>query len=128
MALFDLTPFAKFEMSGPGALDALQRLASNQMDRAVGSVTYTSMLTPSGRIKCDLTVTRLAEDRFMVVTGGGMGLHDLAWIESHLPEDGSATVADISSSLCCVGLWGPRARDLLSRVCDDDLSDGAFRT
>ena len=126
VALFDLTPFAKFEMSGPGALDALQRLASNQMDRAVGSVTYTSMLTPSGRIKCDLTVTRLAEDRFMVVTGGGMGLHDLAWIESHLPEDGSATVADISSSLCCVGLWGPRARDLLSRVCEDDLSDGGF--
>ena len=62
----------------------------------------------------------------MVVTGGGMGLHDLAWIESHMPADGSATVTDVSSALCCIGLWGPRARDLLSRVCDDDLSNDGF--
>ena len=59
------------------------------MNKPVGSITYTSMLTPSGGIKCDLTVTRLAENRFMVVTGGAMGLHDLAWIEAHLPDDGS---------------------------------------
>ena len=72
VAMFDLTPFAQFEISGPDSLAALQRLASNQMDKRVGSITYTSMLTPSGGIKCDLTVTRLAEDRFMVVTGGAM--------------------------------------------------------
>ena len=126
VAMFDLTPFAKFEVSGPGALSALQRLSSNQMNKPVGSITYTSMLTPSGGIKCDLTVTRLAEDRFMVVTGGAMGLHDLAWIEARLPDDGSASVADVSSGRCCIGLWGPRARDLLSRVCDDDLTDEGF--
>ena len=126
VALFDLTPFAKFEVAGPGALGALQRLASNQMDRPVGSITYTSMLTPRGGIKCDLTVTRLGKERFLVVTGGAMGLHDLDWIRSHLPDDRSVTVADASSGRCCVGLWGPRARDLLNRVCEDDVSDGGF--
>ena len=126
VALFDLTPFAKFEVTGPGALDALQRLASNQMDRPVGSITYTSMLTPGGGIKCDLTVTRLGQERFLVVTGGAMGLHDLDWIRSHLPDDRSVSVEDISSGQCCIGLWGPRARDLLSRVCEDDVSNGGF--
>ena len=126
VALFDLTPFAKFELAGPGALGALQRLASNQMDKPVGSITYTSMLTPGGGIKCDLTVTRLGKERFLVVTGGAMGLHDLDWIQSHLPDDRSVSVADVSSGRCCVGLWGPRARGLLSRVCEDDVSDGGF--
>ena len=126
VAIFDMTPFAKFELAGPGALVALQRLAANQMDKPVGTVTYTSMLTPAGGIKCDLTVTRLGEERFMIVTGGAMGLHDLDWIRSHLPDDGSASVADVSSGRCCVGLWGPRARDLLSRVCESDVSDAVF--
>ena len=126
VAMFDMTPFAKFEVSGKGALAALERLAANRVDKPIGAITYTSMLTPSGGIKCDLTVTRLGERRFMVVTGGAMGLHDLAWIESHLPEDGSVSVADVSSAYCCIGLWGPRARDLLSRVCEDDVSDRAF--
>ena len=126
VAMFDLTPFAKFEVAGPGSLDALQRLSTNQMNKPVGTITYTSMLTPSGGIKCDLTVTRLADDRFMVVTGGAMGLHDLAWIQAHLPDDGSVKVTDVSSGRCCIGLWGPRARDLLSRVCDDDVTDDGF--
>ena len=126
VALFDLTPFAIFEITGPGALPTLQRLAANRMDRPVGSITYTAMLTPRGAIKCDLTVTRLAEERFMIVTGGAMGLHDLDWMEQHLPADGSAALTDISPTQCCIGLWGPHARDLLSRVCEDDLSDAAF--
>ena len=124
--MFDLTPFAQFEMTGPGALAALQRLATNQMNKPVGSITYTSMLTPSGGIKCDLTITRLGEERFLVVTGGGMGLHDLHWIQSHLPDDRSVSVADVSSGRCCIGLWGPRARDLLSSVCEDDVSNDGF--
>ena len=126
VAMFDMTPFAKFELAGPGALAALQRLAANQMNKPVGTVAYTSMLTPQGGIKCDLTVTRLGAERFMVVTGGAMGLHDLDWIRSHLPDDGSVSVADVSSGRCCVGLWGPRARDLLSRVCESDVSDAGF--
>ena len=126
VAMFDMTPFAKFEVTGPGALGTLQRLATNQMNKPVGSITYTSMVTPSGGIKCDLTVTRLEEDCFMVVTGGAMGLHDLAWMEAHMSSDGLARVDDVSAALCCIGLWGPRARDLLSRVCDDDLSNEGF--
>lgn len=126
VAMFDMTPFAKFEVTGTGALNALQRLATNQMNKPAGSITYTSMVTPSGGIKCDLTVTRLDDDRFMVVTGGAMGIHDLAWIEAHLPSDGSARVTDVSASLCCIGLWGPRARDLLTGLCDDDLSNDGF--
>ena len=126
VAMFDMTPFAKFELAGPGALAALQRLAANQMNKPVGAITYTSMLTPQGGIKCDLTVTRLGEERFMIVTGGAMGLHDLDWIRSHLPDDGAVSVADVSSGRCCVGLWGPRARDLLSRICESDVSDAGF--
>ena len=126
VAMFDLTPFTKFEVTGPGSLGSLQLIAANQMDRPIGAITYTSMLTPAGGIKCDLTVTRLQEDRFMIVTGGTMGLHDLDWVRTHLPDDGSVVVEDISSAKCCIGLWGPRARDLLGRVCDDDLSNEGF--
>ena len=126
VAMFDLTPFATFEVTGPGSLAALQRLTTNEMNKPVGTITYTSMLTPRGGIKCDLTVTRLGARRFMVVTGGAMGLHDLGWIQAHLPDDGSATVVDISAGQCCVGLWGPRARDLLSRVYEDDVTDAGF--
>ena len=126
VAMFDLTPFAQFELTGPGTLASLQRLAANQMDKPVGTITYTPMLAPRGGIKCDLTVTRLGEERFLVVTGGAMGLHDLGWIEANLPNDGSVSLTDISAGQCCIGLWGPRARDLLSRVCKDDLSDAGF--
>ena len=126
VAMFDLTSLAVFEVTGPGSLAALQRLATQQMDRPVGTIIYTAMLTPRGGIKCDLTVTRLAERRFLVVTGGGMGLHDLGWIQAHLPDDGSVTVTDVSAGQCCVGLWGPGARDLLRRVCEDDVTDAGF--
>ena len=125
-ALFDLTPFAKFELTGPGALGALQRLATNRMNRPVGSITYTPMLTPRGGIKCDLTVTRLGAERFLVVTAGSTGPHDLDWIRSHLPEDGSVNVADVSAEQCCVGLWGPNARDVLRGACEDDVSHAEF--
>ncbi len=126
VAMFDLTPFAKFEVSGSSALHALQHLSANQIDRPIGAITYTSMLTPSGGIKCDLTVTRLGEDRFMIVTGGGMSRYDLQWIQSNLPSDFSVNIADISSDYCCIGLWGPDARHVLSKVTDDDVSNSGF--
>ena len=126
VALFDLSPFAKIEVSGPGALAFLQRLAANQIDRAVGRVTYTSLLNARGGMQCDLTVTRLAADRFLVVTGGAVGGHDLTWLRAHAPDDGSVALVDVSSAYCCVGVWGPRARELVQRTTDDDVSNAAF--
>jgi glycine cleavage system T protein len=124
--LFDATPFVKIEVTGSGALGYLQRLAANQMDQPVGRVTYTAMLNERGGIMTDLTVTRLDEERFWVVTGGGVGMHDLAWIRRQLPEDGSVRLRDLTSGWCCLGLWGPRARDLLQPLTPDDLSNDAF--
>jgi glycine cleavage system aminomethyltransferase T/glycine/D-amino acid oxidase-like deaminating enzyme len=126
VALFDLTPFTKLEVGGSGALDFLQYLASNQIDQPTGRVIYTSMLNECGGIKCDLTVTRLAADRFLVVTGGSTGMHDLAWIRSHLPEDGRVHVTDLTSRLCCIGVWGPQSRQLLQTVSDSDFSNEGF--
>ena len=125
-AMFDLTPFAKLEVAGPGALEYLQYVAANQMDRPVGRITYTSMLNERGGIKCDLTVTRLEPQRFLVITGGATGPLDLSWMRMHLPGDGSAAITDVTSSLCSIGLWGPRARELLRRATTSDLSNEAF--
>jgi 4-methylaminobutanoate oxidase (formaldehyde-forming) len=124
--LFDVTSFSKLEVGGSGALDCLQWLTDNEMDRPVGSVTYTQMLDERGGIECDLTVTRLEPDRFMLITGAAFGTHDLGWIRAHLPDDGSVYARDITSSLCATGLWGPRARDILQSVSDDDVSNEAF--
>lgn len=124
--LFDFTSFSKFEVEGPGALNALQWLTDNQMDKPPGSVTYTQMLNARGGIEADLTVTRLAPERFMIITGSAFGVHDLDWIRRHLPPDGSVTVRDVTAEMSCVGLWGPKAREILRRVCADDLSAEAF--
>lgn len=125
-ALFDFTSFAKLEVTGPGALAFLQRLAANEMNRPPGAVTYTQLLNPHGGIECDLTVTRLEEDRFRIITGTAFGTHDESWIRRHLPDDGSVSLQNVTSSLCCIGLWGPLARDILQPVTEEDLSDGAF--
>ncbi|MEX0630868.1 MAG: FAD-dependent oxidoreductase [Chloroflexota bacterium] len=125
-ALFDETSFSKIEISGPGAVALLQRLCDNDVDRAVGRITYTQMLNRRGGIECDFTVSRLAEDRYFIVTGTAFGNHDLGWIRSHAPEDGSVQVTDVTSAWACLGLWGPRARDILASVSADDVSNQAF--
>ena len=126
-ALFDETSFAKIDVSGPGASAFLQWLCDNDVDRPVGTVTYTSMLNTRGGIECDFTVTRVAEDRFRIVTGTAFGQHDLAWIRSHAPDDGTVTVADVTSAYACLGLWGPAARSVLQPLTEADLSNEAFR-
>ncbi len=125
-ALFDETSFAKIEVSGGGAAAFLEGLCANRVARDAGAVTYTQMLNPKGGIECDFTVTRLAEDRFRIVTGTAFGRHDLAWIRQHAPEDGSVRVEDVTSQYACLGLWGPRARDILQPLTTADLSDAAF--
>jgi 4-methylaminobutanoate oxidase (formaldehyde-forming) len=126
VALFDETSFAKIEVSGPGALAFLERLAANRLDRPAGSVTYTQLCNEHGGIECDLTVTRLADDRFQLVTGTLFGAHDLSWIRRHLPADGSAAARDVTSSLACIGVWGPRARDLMQAASEDDFTNAGF--
>lgn len=124
--LFDFTSFSKFEVEGRGALGLMQWLTDNEMDKPVGSVTYTQMLNPRGGIECDLTVTRLGADRFFVITGSAFGVHDLAWIRRHLPPEESVTIRDVTAGMACIGLWGPRARAILAQVTADDVSAEAF--
>ena len=124
--LFDLSAFAILDVTGPGALQALQRLAVAQMHVANGRVVYTSFLDEAGGFRADLTVMRLGPRHFRVVTGAGTGMMDYKWITDHLPDDGSASVSDLTSSWATFGLWGPRARDILSRVTADDISADGF--
>ncbi len=126
VAIFDETSFSKLEVVGPGSLAFLQYITDNQVDQPVGAITYTSMLNKHGGIECDLTVTRLAADRFQIITGTAFGNHDLSWIRSQVPAGGSIYVNDITSSRCCIGVWGPRARDLVQQVSDNDFSNEAF--
>ncbi|HEY5246773.1 MAG TPA: aminomethyltransferase family protein, partial [Acidimicrobiales bacterium] len=112
-----------FDVTGPGALDVVQRVAMRQMDVPVGRVVYTPVLTPSGGFKADLTIMRMADDVFRVVTGGAWGMSDLKWFSDHLPADGSAQIHDRTNSLTTLGLWGPRARDILSSVTAGDVSN-----
>jgi glycine cleavage system aminomethyltransferase T/glycine/D-amino acid oxidase-like deaminating enzyme len=126
VALFDITPFAKFDVTGSEACAFLERICANRIDRPVGTIVYTSMLTPSGRIRCDLTVTRKEEQLFRVVTGGGSGQHDLAWMRAQIRDGENVAIVERTGSLFALGLWGPRAREVLAAVTDEDVSNEAF--
>ncbi len=126
VALFDESSFAKIDVIGPGAATFLEGLAANRVARAVGSITYTQLLNDRGGVECDLTVTRLGEERFRLVTGTAFGRHDLSWLVQHAPDDGSVQVLDLTSQLACLGLWGPRARDVLQPLTRTDLGNVAF--
>ena len=128
-ALFDETSFSKLEVAGSGAEAFLSRICANDVDRAVGSVTYTQLLNDRGGIECDLTATRLAEDRFLLVTGTAFGNHDLAWIhkqQATLPEGEQCTARDVTAAWACFGLWGPAARALLQPLTRTPMANEAF--
>jgi glycine cleavage system aminomethyltransferase T/glycine/D-amino acid oxidase-like deaminating enzyme len=125
-ALFDITPFAKFDVQGPDALAYLERVFANRVDRPVGSLVYTAALTSRGGIRLDLTIARKDEDLFRVVTGGGSGQHDLAWLRGQIRRDERVTITERTGSLFALGLWGPKARDVLQAVTDADVSNDAF--
>jgi glycine cleavage system aminomethyltransferase T/glycine/D-amino acid oxidase-like deaminating enzyme len=122
----DLTAFAIFDVTGPAALEVVQKVAMRQMDVAVGRVVYTPVLTPSGGFRADLTIMRIGEDDFRVVTGGAWGMSDLKWFSDHLPENGGAQIHDQTNVWTTLGLWGPRARDILASVTRDDVSHDGF--
>ena len=124
--IFDLSAFAIFDVNGAGALDSLQRAVLAQMDVPVGRVVYTPVLSPGGGFRSDLTIMRLAEDSFRIVTGGAHGMADKKLFSDLLPDDGSASLVDVTTAWTTVGLWGPRARDILSSVTSDDVSHEGF--
>ncbi|MGH2635870.1 MAG: GcvT family protein [Actinomycetota bacterium] len=125
-ALFDLTPFAKLDIQGPDALAYLERICANRIDRPPGSIVYSAMLTPRGGIRCDLTVIRKGDDLFRVITGGGSGQHDLAWMRAQLRDGERVSITERTGSLFALGLWGPRAREILRAVTDADVGNEAF--
>ncbi len=126
VGMVDLSAFAVFDVTGPGSTAALQGLAVAQMDVPVGRVVYTPFLNEAGGIKADLTIMRLGPDSYRVVTGGHSGMIDRKWIVDHLPADGSAQLSDRTSALSKIGIWGPRARDVVGSVTQDDVSNDAF--
>ncbi|MDZ7840735.1 MAG: FAD-dependent oxidoreductase [Gammaproteobacteria bacterium] len=126
VALIDQTSFSKLELRGPGALDAIQTLTVSNMDKPVGSAIYTQLCNEHGGVEADVTVTRTATDCFYIVTGSAFGVHDSDWIESHLPRDGSAYLIDVTSGRAVLNLCGPRARDVLSAVVEEDVSGAVF--
>jgi len=126
VALFDMTSFGKIDVRGQGALALLQKLAANDLDRPVGSITYTQFLNHKGGIESDVTVTRVAENEFRIISGTSFVASDIGWIRLHLPEDGSVQVEDVTDQLGCLGLWGPSAREVLQSVSASDVSNAAF--
>lgn len=127
VAMVDLGAFAIFDVQGSGALDYMQKMAMAQMNVKIGRTVYTPILGPNGGFKADLTIMRIARNHFRIVTGGGDGGRDHKWFTSHLPADGSVVFTDMTAAICTIGVWGPRARDLVQSVTTHDLSNEAFR-
>jgi glycine cleavage system aminomethyltransferase T len=124
VAMYDMTALKRLEVAGPGATAFLQELVTGNIDKSVGSVTYCLMLDEHGGIRSDVTVARLAPDRYQVGANGELDLDRMA---RRLPADGSVAVRDITPGTCCIGLWGPRARDVLAPLTTTDVSNEAFR-
>ena len=126
VGLFDQSSFAKFDLKGQGAAEALDFICANRVSKPVGSLTYTQLLNSRGGIECDLTVARLEEEHFYIVTGTGFRTHDGAWIRDHLPEGCKASLSDVTEDLGTLSLMGPKAREVLQAVTEADCSNQAF--
>jgi sarcosine dehydrogenase len=126
VGVFDQSSFAKFELSGPDAQKALDWICANDVAKPVGRLTYTQILNTRGGIEADLTVARIAEDRFYIVTGTGFRTHDFGWIEDHIPAGLECHFTDITEDWGTLSLMGPKARAVLEAVTSDDVSNAAF--
>ena len=127
VALFDQSSFAKFELSGKDAQQALDWLCANDVTKPVGGLTYTQMLNTRGGIECDLTVSRVSDELWYIVTGTGFGTHDLSWILQNLPLKSDITLKDVTEQWATLSLMGPRARDVLEAVTDSNVSNDVFK-
>jgi sarcosine dehydrogenase len=123
--LFDQSSFAKYELSGPGAPEALEAICANRVARDVGRLTYTQLLNSRGGIEADLTVARITDDLFYIVTGTGFRTHDFGWVADHLPATG-VSFRDVTEDWGTLSLMGPKARDILARVTKADISNAAL--
>ena len=126
VGIVDLSAFQIFDVSGPGVVPYLEHLTVNKCDQPAGSSIYTPLLTPEGGIRADLTIQRLASDRYRIVTGAFDGARDEVWFRRHLPADGSVQFENLSAALCTIGVWGPDARALLCGITDAGLSQEEF--
>ncbi|ESY12851.1 MULTISPECIES: FAD-dependent oxidoreductase [unclassified Mesorhizobium] len=126
VGIFDQSSFAKYEMTGADAAKALDWICANDVAKPVGRLTYTQLLNTRGGIEADLTVGRLAEEKFYIVTGTGFRTHDLSWIGDHVGKGLDVTLKDVTEDFGTLSLMGPRARDVLSAVTDADVSNAAF--
>jgi len=126
VALFDLTSFGKIEVTGPDALKLLQRVTDSNVDKPAGSTTYTQFLNTRGGVEADVTVSRLGQDQFWVMTGSGFIGNDLAWFHMKMQDGEDVTLRDITTDWACLALWGPKARSVLSKVTQDPVSNEAF--
>ena len=126
VGIFDQSSFAKYEISGPDALKALDWLCANDIDKPAGRLTYTQLLNSRGGIEADLTVARLAEEKFYIVTGTGFRTHDLGWIADHIPAGLDVVLSDVTEDFGTLSLIGPKARNVLAAVTDADVSNAAF--
>ena len=122
--IIDMSSFGKIEVTGPGALPLLERCAGNLIDRPAGSVVYTQLLERDGGMAADVTITRLADQSFRLVTGAGYVNSDLGWLlTQRRAADGRVHIRETSEELSVIGLWGPRAPEILQRVTGDDISE-----
>ncbi len=126
VVVIDQTSFAKFQMIGKDAEAALSWICANNVARPAGSLIYTQMLNTRGGIECDLTVARLSPSEFYIVTGTGFATHDFDWIKRAIPAGLDAHLIDVTSSYAVLSLMGPRARDVLATLTNDDLSNDTF--
>ena len=126
VVIMDQTPFSKFEVTGPGALMFLQGIAANNVRKPPGRLTYTQLCNDRGGIECDLTIARVGPEHFYIVTGTAFGVHDMQWIRSHMPDDGSVQLRDVTATRAVLNLSGPKARKVLEQVTDIDVSHEGF--
>jgi glycine cleavage system aminomethyltransferase T/glycine/D-amino acid oxidase-like deaminating enzyme len=124
VAMYDMTALKRLEVTGPGATAFMQRLVTGDVDKSVGSVTYCLLLDTDGGIRSDVTVARLGAEQYQV---GANGHLDLDWFRRHLPGDGSVQVRDITPGTCCIGLWGPKAREVMGPLTDADLTNDGLK-
>ena len=126
VALFDMSSFAKFMVQGRDAEKVLNRICANDVAVVPGKAVYTSWLNERGGIESDLTVTRLQEDVFLVITAGASQTRDLAWLHKNIPDKAHVTVTDVTSGYAVLSVMGPESRKLLSKLTPANLSNEAF--